>query len=224
MSTDPPFEPGITPTVRPGPSGGARERNRIARTKALCEGSVELFLVRGLAPVTIEEITSSAGVSKGSFYRYFENKAQLVEAVMEPVRSATMAALDRGAQALDAARDQTQLMEAYQSIAGELVPIFLARPELVKLFLQERHGPTQPVRDPLVSLDREVTARAIEMTEIALRHGLLRDVDPRVSTRVVLGACYELLLALLRGDDIGDPVAAADGVVRMAVEGVRARG
>lgn len=224
MSKDPPFEPAITPTVRPGPSGGARERNRIARTAALCEGAVELFLDRGLAPVTIEEITSAAGVSKGSFYRYFENKSQLVDAVMEPLRNAVMVALDGGAATLEEARDETQLMAAYQGMAGQLVPILLGRPHLVRLFLQERHGPPQPVRDPLVRLDREVTTRAIELSELALDHGLLRDVDPRVSTRVVLGACYELLLALLREDDIGDPVAAATGLVRIAVEGVRAQG
>ena len=35
--------------------------------------------------VTIDEVAREAGMAKGNFYRYFRDKADLVEAVIEPV-------------------------------------------------------------------------------------------------------------------------------------------
>jgi AcrR family transcriptional regulator len=49
------------------------------RTKnAIMDSALELFNQRGFDSVTIEEITSHAGVAKGSFYTYFSTKSDII--------------------------------------------------------------------------------------------------------------------------------------------------
>ena len=40
----------------------------------------------GFRRTTVAALCRAAGIAKGSFYRYFEDKAQLVEALFEPLR------------------------------------------------------------------------------------------------------------------------------------------
>ncbi|MFA9471265.1 MAG: helix-turn-helix domain-containing protein, partial [Deltaproteobacteria bacterium] len=77
------------PVERPGAFGGKRDINRRKRVQDLIEAGLSLFLERGIEAVTIDEVAREAGMAKGNFYRYFRDKADLVEAVIEPVASTT---------------------------------------------------------------------------------------------------------------------------------------
>src|SRR5687767_14548749 len=77
--------PGLVPQKRPGPAGGKRDENRRRQTAALAAAGLRLFLRHGVEAVTVEQIVDEAGVAKGSFYRYFGDKADLVEALFAPV-------------------------------------------------------------------------------------------------------------------------------------------
>jgi len=46
--------------------------------KRILESALSLFREKGFDQVSIDEITSSAGVSKGSFYTYFQTKSDII--------------------------------------------------------------------------------------------------------------------------------------------------
>lgn len=58
-----------------------------ARKKKLVEAGKTLFYKYGYRKVTVEEICKSAGISKMTFYRYFENKIDLVKFIMTEIAS-----------------------------------------------------------------------------------------------------------------------------------------
>ena len=88
------------PDHRPGRVGGVRDLNRKERVKSLSDAALQLFLSRGLDVVTIDDITQMTGVAKGTFYRYFDDKEALVEALVAPVRSEMIAGLTACGKAL----------------------------------------------------------------------------------------------------------------------------
>jgi len=53
-----------------------------AKTKLL-ESSLDLMLTKGYSSTTVDELCEAAGVSKGSFYHFFESKEQLGLALLE---------------------------------------------------------------------------------------------------------------------------------------------
>ena len=61
----------------------------------LLKTAKNLFWKHGIRRVTVEEICKEAGVSKMTFYRNFKNKDELVEAIIEQLRSEGQESYDR---------------------------------------------------------------------------------------------------------------------------------
>jgi AcrR family transcriptional regulator len=62
---------------------GLREKNKLATRSELSRFAVELFLKKGFANTTIDEIVEPLGIAKRTFFRYFSVKEDLVFAWYE---------------------------------------------------------------------------------------------------------------------------------------------
>ena len=78
----PAVRPRNAPQARPGPAGGTRDANRKARTQAIAKAALELFLDRGVEAVSVDDVVRRARIAKGSFYTYFRDQSELVEALI----------------------------------------------------------------------------------------------------------------------------------------------
>ncbi len=212
--------PRRVPEVRPGPVGGKRDLNRRRRLKALCDAGLALFLERGIEPVTVDEIARAAGTAKGNFYRYVCDKEELVEILLAPLSSAVEAALDRCEREILETTEAPNLEGAYVQLALDLFQAYLAQPEVMRLYLQEARAPAVGARAPLSLFERQVTDRAIALTQLAHARGLLGKIAPEISALAVLGATERLLLAHLRDGAFDDPAATVQTFVRMVMEGI----
>lgn len=217
-----PRKPPEHPPPREAPREGVREANRREREKALSDAALELFLARGLDGVTIDDITQAAGVAKGTFYRYFEDKAALVDFLLEPVRRELLQGLVACGEALEAARDVEAMFDAYRAVAAVIAGAILQHPGVVRLYLQECRGPAVGARVKLVEVARLISHHAVEITRKAHTHGLLRPIRPAVSGLAVVGAVERLLLAVLgEEEDVGNPLELPDALTTLVLDGLR---
>lgn len=213
--------PPIVPTARPGPKGGKRDRNRRLRTQAILDAALGQFLEEGVEGVTIDAIAKAAGVAKGSFYRYFKDKTQLVEALIEPMVSAVLEAFAGCQVALDQADDAMSLTLAYMQLGAALEVSIREHSDLARLYLLESRGHPRGAREPLVRFAEHVALGAVELTHQAQAHGLLRKIDPRVSALAVVGAAERLLAEFLSGnlDDLEQGAVQTD-LIALVLQGV----
>ena len=216
-------EPPIVPDKRPGKLGGKRDRNRRERTADLLRAALELFLERGIEVVTIEEIVRRANMSKGSFYRYFDGKLQLVQLLLEPLAEALEGAMAASHAALEAANSDEEIFVAYQRLALALASLLATAPDGLRLYLQECRAPAVGDRAPVRELADRVAALAIDLTTYAQQRGLVQPIDPVVSALGVVGAGERLLFASLSGEYDADPLTAASALSRLVLDGVRPR-
>lgn len=70
--------PGAFPGNSPGDSPGLRERKRRETRLRIEDCATALILDRGFDQVTLEEICEEAGVSRRTFFNYFDSKDQVV--------------------------------------------------------------------------------------------------------------------------------------------------
>ena len=210
------------PSERPGQPGGRRDTNRRERTKALSDAAIALFLARGIEAVTIEDITATAGVAKGSFYRYFDDKVALVEALFAPVAANVLAAFDASIATLRDARTRDAAFASYESIGEALGRVILHNGDVVQLYLQECRAPAEGARAPARRLADFVAEKAIEHTRLARQHGLLRDFPAEVSSLTVIGAAERILFSLLNGDFKGEPLEVPGQLIELILDGLRA--
>ncbi|MBI4508293.1 MAG: TetR/AcrR family transcriptional regulator [Deltaproteobacteria bacterium] len=218
------LSPRRVPKKRPGPEGGKRDRNRQEKTNALLQGALSLFLASGIEGVTIDEIACAAGVAKGSFYRYFDDKTALVAALLHPLSQGMREAFSTCDEALRAARSPLDLASAYTNLSLALSTHVGSEKGAVRLYLQESRAPGVGAREPIARLAHDIYRAALVLTEAAHSHGLLRPIDPRVSALAVIGAVERLLFSYLAGDDIGGPDRVARDLISMVLDGLRERG
>jgi AcrR family transcriptional regulator len=113
-------------------AGGRRAARKALTREELLDAGRALFSDRGLYESRIEDLTARAGVAKGTLYQYFNDKDELVHAVVA-----------RGFEELEAALDRRPPPRALAgaAVAG-LVAGYLAfyrdRPDLLRIFHQVR--------------------------------------------------------------------------------------
>src|SRR5262249_11364235 len=95
------------PPAARGQAPGNRRRSTVTRTKPaeqrradLLAAGRTLFLARGIAATSLDDITRQAGVSKGLFYLYFASKEGLVLALQEQFSGEVAARMAAAATAL----------------------------------------------------------------------------------------------------------------------------
>lgn len=198
-----------------------REAQRRETARELEDAALRLFLERGLDGVTIDDITQAAGVAKGTFYRYFDDKAALVDALLKPVAGELLEGMEACGRALAGARDVEAMFEAYRAVAAVIASALLQYPGVVRLYLQESRGPAVGARRKVAELSRQVARHAVDITEKAHTHGLLRPIRPAVSGLAVVGAVERLLLAVLSEEDIGNPLELPDALTTLVLDGLR---
>ena len=209
------------PMERPGAVGGKRDLNRRRRVQDLIDAGLNLFLARGIEAVTIDEVAREAGMAKGNFYRYFRDKADLVEAVIEPVAATTRQALAECHDQLSEVDGHGEAVAAYAELGNRLVGALAMYPDAMCLYLQERRAPATTARQAISDLADDLDNRAMALSQLAADQNLVVVSDPRVSALAVLGAVEALALAAVRNQVQMDPVETTKGLISIVLEGLR---
>ena len=61
---------------------GKAYQNKLKKRAALLDSAYELFSTKGIAKTTIREIADNAGVAKGTFYLYYTDKSDILDALV----------------------------------------------------------------------------------------------------------------------------------------------
>jgi AcrR family transcriptional regulator len=210
--------PGLS---RPGPVGGKRDENRKQRRAEFEQAALELFLRQGIEGTTIDDIVERTGAAKGSFYRYYDDKRDIVDALLQPVRDALYEVFGKIEAAVTAARTQAELMESYQLLALSVSGVIFSNQSLVLLYLQESRAPGVGARKPVGDLADAMKKAALNLTNVAREHKMLRPLNPRVTSLAVLGASEQLLFELFRDGTLGEPLEMAEALISMVLDGLR---
>lgn len=124
-------------------------RRPTERRTELLDAAERLFAERGVAGTTVADITSAAGVAKGSFYGYFASRDELVEALNARLGDELFAVLDDVLQALieDAATsiaggdhahfDPHRVGELLELAVDRMIRTLLARRDLIEVWSRE---------------------------------------------------------------------------------------
>jgi AcrR family transcriptional regulator len=167
------------------------ERRKDARPAELIAAALELFVDKGYAGTRLEDVAARAGVSKGTLYLYFENKEDLLKAV---VQESVVARISETAEELAHFEGSSAELVSYlihgwwrdygASAAGGISKLMMAEsgnfPEIARFFLEE-------VIDPWHALLAQAIRRGIDAGEF-------RPVETETFVRVITAPLVMLSL------------------------------
>ncbi|GAB4385167.1 TetR/AcrR family transcriptional regulator [Albidovulum sp.] len=172
-------------------------RRAEARPDEILDAALALFTRKGFAQTRVEEIARAAGLSKGAVYLYFPSKEALLEGLVRravaPVARRVVAELEAGA-----AEPRAALARVLGAIATALGdPGTVAVPMLV---IREAPGVPSIARIYREEVLSRVIPALAGLLDRARREGAIRDIDPELGLRSVIGAMIaHLLLARVFG-------------------------
>lgn len=171
-----------------------RQTRREIRRRELVEAAVAVFLEKGVAAASVEDIVRTAGVAKGTFYLYFRTKNDAVNAVAERMVEGVANRVEALATAPDRSPVERLLAfgAAVSEVGGEpyeldLIEV-LHRPE--NRTVHDRMGERALVR---------LAPAIIAIVADGIGQGLFRPQDPRLAAGFVM-ACFGSL-----HDVVSDP-------------------
>jgi AcrR family transcriptional regulator len=194
----------------------------MSRRAELMDAARRIFAEHGYHDTTVEDITRAAGVAKGTFYLYFDEKRAIFLAIIRELLD-TIKAL--GATVGDAVAGEHPLafLERAEEAAGRMMELFLANRPLARLAWRESMGMDPALEEMIRGFYRETAEIAARNIRVAQEVGLVRDCDPLLAGYAYIGMVERVLLSMLEAPErFPPPREVIRQLVRLAYDGARA--
>jgi AcrR family transcriptional regulator len=174
---------------------GVRDLVVRARREQIVEAATRVFAEKGFRRATTREVAREAGVSEGTIYNYFEDKDDLLMAILHRLNETERRAEDfEEGTATDFRRFLEEYLRRRMSLTWENREVFrvvlsemLVNAELREVYLRRVIEPTMRIAE--------------ENFRSRMEQGEVRRMDAPLAMRSVAGAVLGLLVLGLLGDE-----------------------
>lgn len=163
--------------------------SKAERRSQILTAAQNVFAKRGYHRATIDDIVSEAGVARGTFYLYFEDKRTIFADLIERFSYRIATAIIR-IQTDDPAR--TVESQVHENIL-EILKVALHDRTMTKILLTDAMGIDPAFDRKLRGFYDQVVELLSESLAEGQELGIVRDGEPRVLAYMTIGALKELL-------------------------------
>ncbi|MEV0246412.1 TetR/AcrR family transcriptional regulator [Nocardia sp. NPDC050712] len=203
------------------PAGSAVARRKAELRQGIIDTAFVCFAEKGYHATGIADIAGQLGIGHGTFYRYFNNKRDIIDHVIDDLAARIVETLGTE-NAPDAATSLDEYRAQLDRIGTALTRILIQDRRIAQLLLFHATG-----------IDDELTARlyglldtADALTEGYLDHGvelgyLRADLDTGNTAKAVTGMLLAGIVHGLRDLDTTRIEALTEAIRRLLIDGVR---
>jgi AcrR family transcriptional regulator len=207
--------------VVPKPSAPKRSPAlRDERRAQLVAAARDVFGQKGYHAATVDDITRAAGVAKGTFYLYFDEKREIY---YELVRSFLQHIKDIGASVAHQVHTASEFYARCEQAAHELVRVFIEHHKLARLAYRESMSLDPTLERMLREFYRDLARVEADNIRIGIELGLFRPVDPLICAYAHIGMVERVALALLHEPAPPEPAYVVRELLSIGLEGLRKR-
>ncbi len=198
---------------------GRREAKKAQKRADLLAAALQLFLEEGYQGASIERIAAAADVARGTFYLYFADKESIFQDVIDDLLDPVMDALEACRDRLEISTCVEETQHEYEALRGTLVGILIEHAPTALLYFREQRGAGR-MGDWLRERQERIDSFVTDMIRSLIRRQLLRECEPVVVARSIIGAIERLTFDFLSGRGAGDPLTVGAEVERFFAVGV----
>ena len=172
--------------------------DRKSRTKAaLLDASEGVFARRGYHSALVSEIVAEAGVGQGTFYRHFESKRAVLDALFDRLVD----------QVLDEFRgslvEMPTNLEEYRAVSyrggASAVAVVTEHQDAVRLILRQGPAVDEAFAARVEGMHDQIADLAALYLRHAIEQGFARPCDPELVGQAIVGQVMRIILLWLDG-------------------------
>lgn len=195
------------------------ERRKQELRRDIIDAAFECFADRGYHATGIADVAARLGIGHGTFYRYFENKRDIVDHVITDLVDRILAALT-AENAPDAVNTLDEYRAQTQRIGDALAAIFLEDPRVPRMLILDAPGIDPAMADRIL----DFFDMAADLTAAYLSHGvdlgyLPADLDVDNTARAINGMILASAIAIIR-DPGADHRSFSSAIQRVMYDGI----
>lgn len=171
--------------------------DKTERRQQILTNARDVFAKRGYHAAKIDDIVAAAGVARGTFYLYFEDK----RAIFEEIVDKTFARLGLAIMRVET-EDPTRVASQIEENIRRIVHTLLEDPATTKILLSDAVG-LDPAFDRKLLFFYEEVGKLLEASLVdGQERGIVAKGDARVFAIMTLGAMKEIMYqVVMRGLD-----------------------
>jgi AcrR family transcriptional regulator len=194
------------------------------RKEEIIDAALQVFGEKGYHAAKIEDIAAVLGIGHGTFYRYFRNKLDIFNHVMEWIL-ATIADLVKD---VDPWKPETldEYREQLEEIGDRMFDLFKKNPRITPILFYEAHGIDDAAVQERIREAFELIGRYTAMYfENGVAKGYLRkDLHIRETALAVNAALFEACRRVVSSDDPDRAISLwKETIISLLLDGVRER-
>ncbi|WP_370943810.1 TetR/AcrR family transcriptional regulator [Amycolatopsis sp. cg5] len=199
------------------------ERKKQELRREIIDAAFECFADRGYHATGIADIAARLGIGHGTFYRYFENKRDIVDHVVEDLIGRIAAVLTK-----ENAPDAVTNLEDYRAqsarIGESLARVFGEDPRVPRLLMFEAPGIDKAMAERVLDLFELGNALTAAYLSHGVEQGYLRaDLDVPSTANAINGMILGSAIASLRKPGAEDQRRLSEALRRVMYDGIAAR-
>ena len=200
----------------------AKPVTRDARRQTLVDAARDLFAAKGYHATTVDDITRAAGVAKGTFYLYFNEKREVYHDV---IRGFMELIKDIGSSVGDTPTNPLDFLTKAEQAAHELMTVFMENRELARLAYRESMGLDPKLAELIAGFYSDIAEVEARNIQVAMDLGIMRSVHPTLVAYAHIGMVERVLLALIdHPEQFPDQQRVVREMIQLAFEGVKLPG
>jgi AcrR family transcriptional regulator len=181
------------------------------------------FAAKGYHGTGIADIAAKLGIGHGTFYRYFANKRDIIDHVIEQLVGQLLAALT-----VQAVEPPAETLQEYRAqtvrVSDALSRIYFADPRIPRLMLFEATGIDSELTERMFQVHDTVVTVMSDNLKYGVKRGFLRaDLDVQNTARAVVGMIIAGMLQGLRTGVEERVRSLENAVISLVFDGIVAR-
>jgi len=183
------------------------------RKRQIRDAALKVFLEQGYQHARIQDITTAAGISTGTFYIYYQNKRDLFMDAIDELISNTVAELE------DAAAKEGDFLKAAVAVSHFYIENYGYFSGIINQLRGLMASAEPSAREKFIALHNSMADPIAREIRSAIRKGLIRDVDPELLARAIMGM-VEFLSIYLSFDERHSAPQAISFVIDLVINGI----
>ncbi|MGH7947741.1 MAG: TetR/AcrR family transcriptional regulator [Candidatus Binataceae bacterium] len=188
---------------------------RTERRAQVLRHAKRIFARKGYHRTNVSDIISRAGIARGTFYLYFQNKRDLFQELLEQVVSEITRRILR----LKVASGEPDPVEQLRANLKRVVDYVLAERELVDILLNHSVGFDRELDVRITEFYDRIAAAIQRSLDLGIEMRLVRECDTRIVAYSILGGIKEVV-GLISREDSADTYALVEQMLNFGLRGV----
>lgn len=170
-----------TVVTRPGKTQSSRRAQILRCAK-------EVFSKKGYHNASVSDLIAQAGIARGTFYIYFENKRHIFDTLLEDL----LQELRRRIQPIKLEAGSPEPLDQLKANIRRVLELVVNEPELIQILLHHASGLDEQARAVLDTFYDRLLTLIERSLEHGIRLGLVRRSDSRIVAACILGTVKEV--------------------------------